>query len=193
MNKKNFDSLNEMMYNSSDTMSPIFDEYQPPVFIPKFPDYSSMSCDELQVAISELTQTLMTSRFVYELRVAYEQALSSAQDEYILKCRRKQTPLPPAGCTYDDDFNLICTEPEIDDMLPIRNPPALPIFVDDINSPIKTKIADSQSKPTFIDDTKAAVPALPTKPVSKNLKPFIYAGLGIVAILIVARVLSKKG
>jgi hypothetical protein len=33
---------------------------------------------------------------------------------------------------------------------------------------------------------------LPTKQVSKNLKPYIYAGLGIVAILIVSRMLIKK-
>ena len=29
-------------------------------------------------------------------------------------------------------------------------------------------------------------------PVSKNLKPYIYAGIAIVAILIAAKVLSKK-
>jgi len=41
----------------------------------------------------------------------------------------------------------------------------------------------------FADDK--VTPAT-TLPVSKNLTPYIYAGLGIVVILIVARVLSKK-
>jgi hypothetical protein len=34
--------------------------------------------------------------------------------------------------------------------------------------------------------------ALPTKPVSKNLTPYIYAGLGIIVILVVARMVTKK-
>ena len=33
---------------------------------------------------------------------------------------------------------------------------------------------------------------LPTKPVSKNLTPYIYAGLGIIVILVVARMVTKK-
>jgi len=204
-NKKNF--IDEMMYNPQERiLNPMYDEYQSPVYnpnpklydepiynpnpindgyqqpvyIPQFPNYSMMDCAQLQIEMNDLNQTLMTSRFVYELRVAYEQAYSAAQDQYILKCGRKETPLPPEGCTYDADFNLICIEPE-----------PIDVFVDDTQSPIKTEVPDAQSNPTFIDDTKAAVPTLPTT-VSKNLKPYIYVGLGIVAILVVARILTKK-
>lgn len=58
-----------------------------------------------------------------------------------------------------------------------------------------------QQKAIFKDDVTAATaaapvapqtPALPTKPVSRNLTPFVYAGLGILAILIVARMVTKK-
>jgi len=183
------------VYNPNPKMfdEPIFspsDEYLPPVYIPKFPDYSMMDCSQLQIEMNDLNQIMMTGKFVYELRVAYEQAYSAAQDAYIQKCRLspppvKSTPLPPEGCTYDADFNLICIEPE-----PMPNP-ITPTFVDDTQSPIKTEVPDAQSNPTFIDDTKAAVPTLPTT-VSKNLKPYIYVGLGIVAILVVARILTKK-
>jgi hypothetical protein len=41
----------------------------------------------------------------------------------------------------------------------------------------------------FVNDSDKS---LPIKQVSKNLKPYIYAGLGIVAILIVSRILTKK-
>jgi hypothetical protein len=181
-------SVSEQPMYLNDIMSPVDEYQQQPVYIPKFPDYYSMDCDQLQVEINDLNQTLMTGRFVYELRVAYEQALSDAQDAYIQKCRLKSTPLPPEGCTYDADFNLICIEP-VDDDMPIILPTP-PIFVDDTKSPIKTEIPDAQSNPTFLDDTKAALPTLPT--VSKNLKPYVYVGLGIVAILVVARILTKK-
>jgi hypothetical protein len=48
-----------------------------------------------------------------------------------------------------------------------------------------------QNTGVFVNDSDISQ-SLPTKEVSKNLKPYIYAGLGIVAILIVSRILSKK-
>ena len=86
----------------------------------------------------------------------------------------------------------------------------LPTFHDDVPHTSSTvQIPTAQSDPTFHDDPKAVVdyaphndggtapaksaPSVPTPaPVSKNLKPYIYAGIAIVAILIVAKVLSKK-
>ena len=35
-------------------------------------------------------------------------------------------------------------------------------------------------------------PTLPTKAVSKDLKPYIIAGIAVVGILIASRLLSKK-
>ena len=66
-----------------------------------------------------------------------------------------------------------------------------------------TEIPSAQSDATFHDDassslsqgktpTESPVTTTPAKPVSKNLKPYIYAGIAIVAILIAAKVLSKK-
>jgi hypothetical protein len=43
-----------------------------------------------------------------------------------------------------------------------------------------------------IKTAEAVAPAAKTLPVSKNLKPYVYAGIGIVVILIVARMISKK-
>lgn len=45
---------------------------------------------------------------------------------------------------------------------------------------------------TITPETPSSTSTLPTKAVSKDLKPYILAGVGIVAILIAARLLSKK-
>lgn len=75
------------------------------------------------------------------------------------------------------------------------NMPDQPIFSNDIQP--QTAVAPSSTEPTFRDDVAPVAPEsvaapLPTKPVSKNLTPYIYAGLGIIAILIVARMVTKK-
>lgn len=222
--------VDEMLYNDIQPM-PIDDliydlpKYQPideQPYIPKFPKYSIMNCDELQVEINSLNQTLMTSRMVSILRAAYEQALSNAQDVYIRNCGENRIepvpcpdiPLaaPPAGMTWISipDEETGCPRYELvgtgtgsgtgtgtgtgsgtgsgtGDIISLR--PDGSGFVDDTKSPIKTQVPDAQSNPTFVDDKEAA---LPTKALSKNLQPYIYAGLGIVAILIVSRMLSKK-
>jgi len=203
-------------------------KYQPideQPYIPKFPNYSMMNCSELQVEINSLNQTLMTSRMVSELRAAYEQALSNAQDVYILNCGENRIepvpcpdlPLaaPPAGMKWISipDEETGCPRYEL-----VNDGSASDVeigigtgtgsgstgsgsgtgsgstgtgsgFVDDTTSPIKTQVPDAQSNPTFVDDKKAV---LPTKAVSKNLQPYIYAGIGIVVILIVSRMLTKK-
>jgi hypothetical protein len=47
--------------------------------------------------------------------------------------------------------------------------------------------------PVVTPITQTVTPeTLPTKAVSKDLKPYIIAGIGIVAILIASRLLSKK-
>jgi hypothetical protein len=79
------------------------------------------------------------------------------------------------------------------------NQPSQPVFSNDTQP--KSDVLPSSTEPTFKDDVTAATaaapvapqtPALPTKPVSRNLTPFVYAGLGILAILIVARMVTKK-
>jgi hypothetical protein len=79
------------------------------------------------------------------------------------------------------------------------NQPSEPVFSNDTQP--KSDVLPSSTEPTFKDDVTAATaaapvpaeaPVLPTKPVSRNLTPFVYAGLGILAILIVARMVTKK-
>lgn len=192
-------------------------KYQPideQPYIPKFPNYSMMNCSELQVEINSLNQTLMTSRMVSELRAAYEQALSNAQDVYIRNCGENRIepvpcpdlPLaaPPAGMKWisipDEEtgcprYELVNDGSASDVEISIGSGTGSGStgtgngFVDDTTSPIKTQVPDAQSNPTFVDDKKAV---LPTKAVSKNLQPYIYAGIGIVVILIVSRMLTKK-
>ena len=87
-------------------------------------------------------------------------------------------------------------------------------FYDDVpNTSSTVQIPTAQSESTFIDDAKGtgtvrtdyapqndsgtapakSAPATPATPaVSKNLKPYIYAGIAIVAILIAVKVFSKK-
>lgn len=65
----------------------------------------------------------------------------------------------------------------------VVKPDVEPVKPDDF---VDTKVDDT--KVTTSPDTK-----LPeTKPVSKNLTPYVYAGLGIVVILLVARMVTKK-
>jgi hypothetical protein len=61
------------------------------------------------------------------------------------------------------------------------------VTIKSVEKAVNTAINSSSDK-GFSDDSKS----LPIKEVSKNLKPYIYAGLGIVAILIVSRMLIKK-
>jgi len=56
--------------------------------------------------------------------------------------------------------------------------------IDEVKEQIQT---DLKKDGDFVDDTKAQ-----TKTVSKNLQPYVWAGIGIVAILIVARIVSKR-
>lgn len=61
------------------------------------------------------------------------------------------------------------------------------VTIKSVEKAVNTAISSSDKG--FADDKSKS---LPIKEVSKNLKPYIYAGLGIVAILIVSRMLIKK-
>jgi hypothetical protein len=105
--------------------------------------------------------------------------------------------------------------------MPVEKPQATPetTFVDDSIFPIITEMPQQMEKmpmevspiDQFVSGTLQSTPAtpaavtpaavtpaavtntpLPTKPVSKNLTPYIYAGLGIIVILVVARMVTKK-
>jgi hypothetical protein len=75
----------------------------------------------------------------------------------------------------------------------------LPIIIDEAGNLIDTKVSGGTAETgiktigtgTFVDDKKS-VSKLPVAPVSKNLKPYVLALGGIVAILIVSRMISKK-
>ncbi len=117
-------------------------------------------------------------------------------------------PIPDVMYPYDplpDGFN---DDVSLSDIL-VDYAPRDGFYNDVIPVSTSTEIPSAQSEPTFHDDPKAVVDyaprndkgiPLPVKsatprdaaPVSKNLKPYIYAGIAIVAILIAAKVLSKK-
>ena len=119
--------IEEPIYNPK-FYTPIFIDDNPPpidvlpidetpkIFIPQFPDYSSMTCSELQMQIDELNQILMTSRFVPEIREAYENALANAQYAYSIcgtggikvtlePCPEPQLAAPPR-CTEWQQYYL---------------------------------------------------------------------------------------
>lgn len=57
-------------------------------FLPVFPDYTILSCAELKNEVKELDNILLTSRFGnQDVRLAYENALASAQAELNKKCK----------------------------------------------------------------------------------------------------------
>ena len=82
---------------------------------------------------------------------------------------------------------------------PAPSVPTENVFVDEIVVPVAPAPSTDS---TFKDDASSTTnvivtPSAPsassnTLPVSKNLKPYVYAGLGIVVILIVARMVTKK-
>lgn len=141
-------------------------------FIPAFPDYSKMSCEELGKEITDLNNILMTSRFSESVRIAYENALSDARDRYIV-CTKVANPEVPSPAT----------------------PVAGEVFVDDNKSSVETQVPSAQANPTFVDDKKVtttATPAVATTPTALKGNSYLYAGLGIVAILIIANMLKKN-
>lgn len=237
---------------------PVLDEIIFTPFVPQFPDYTQMDCAGLQSEIEGLNQTLMTSRMDADLRAAYERALSDAQDQYILKCQKKdeecplpQLAAPPPCMTYEryyapnakcpsyvlvrDKSDPMCIGDFVDDEKPICpdvEPPvadkkkceSLEVTIVNgcpqyniVKDPLcgggistgggttgsgGTSTGSGSGTTTggggttgtgsgggFVDDKDKKLPA---NPVSKNLTPYIYAGIGIVVILIVSRMLTKK-
>lgn len=187
------------------------------LYIPKFPDFSKMSCDDLQSEINDMNQIMMTSRMVQEVRMAYETALSDAQNAYIQNCSKNRIePVcydPPLAqmegyrwIVSGQDENGCNIWEMVEDKDTSTSGGGVVtsggggvtgggvvtsgggVFVDDKKTPVKTVQSGDKADGTFKDDTKA----LPTKAVSKNLQPYIYAGLGIVVILLVSRMLTKK-
>jgi len=78
----------EPIFDSPPYKDPIFSPEQP-IFTPQFPDPTQLDWSQLQMQIENLNQTLMTSKMDVDLRAAYERALSEAQDQYIMKCQKK--------------------------------------------------------------------------------------------------------
>lgn len=227
-------------------------------FVPQFPDPTQLDCSQLQMQIESLNQTLMTSRMDADLRAAYERALSEAQDQYILKCKKSnpigdvcpepQLAAPPACMRYEKYFEPESKCPSYRLVADKSDPMCLGGFGDnepicpDVEPPVlaeceKLEMAmvngckqfkvvkdpacggtgtgggttgsgsggtstgtgggttgggttGTGSGDGFVDDKDKT--QLPSNPVSKNLTPYIYAGIGIVVILIVSRMLTKK-
>jgi len=274
----------EVIYNPKDQIgygdpiyTPIVDDVIFTPFVPQFPDPTQLDCSQLQMQIESLNQTLMTSRMDADLRAAYERALSDAQDQYILKCQKKDiNPIgdecpdpvlarPPHCMTYEkyyapnakcpsyvlvqDKSDPMCIGDFIDDepICPDVEPPVLgeceKLEMAMVNGCKQYKVVKDPacggtggtgsgggttgsgsggtstgggttgsgsggtstgtgggttgggtngtgSGGGFVDDKDKT--QLPSNPVSKNLTPYIYAGIGIVVILIVSRMLTKK-
>ena len=128
-------------------------------FLPVFPDYTILSCAELEAEVKELDNILLTSRFGnQDVRLAYENALAAAQAQYKKKCK------------------------------PVE------VFVDDSKRNIKVEIPPSQSPKTFYDD-KEKKPKEEIKvqqPQKNNAQTYLYIGLGLVALLLIANLLKKE-
>lgn len=255
----------EVIYNPKDQIgygdpiyTPIVDDVIFTPFVPQFPDPTQLDCSQLQMQIESLNQTLMTSRMDADLRAAYERALSEAQDQYILKCKKSnpigdvcpepQLAAPPACMRYEKYFEPESKCPSYRLVADKSDPMCLGGFGDnepicpDVEPPVlaeceKLEMAmvngckqfkvvkdpacggtgtgggttgsgsggtstgtgggttgggttGTGSGDGFVDDKDKT--QLPSNPVSKNLTPYIYAGIGIVVILIVSRMLTKK-
>lgn len=130
-------------------------------FIPKFPDYTILSCDELKTEVADLTNLLQTGRFIPDIRMAYQRALYDAQNQIDLRC----------GAPKEE------------------------VFVDDSKNPVVTKVPPAQSiTPTFIDDVKTMQKTTnqTNTTINANSKKYLYAGLGVVAVVIILSMLKNK-
>ena len=130
-------------------------------FIPKFPDYTILSCDELKTEVSDLTNLLQTSRLIPDIRTAYQRALYDAQNQIDLRC----------GVSKDDS-----------------NSPKEEIFVDSGNS--STPAFSDKSMQRANQTTTAATNQ--TSTINADSKKYLYAGLGVVAVVIILSMLKNK-
>jgi hypothetical protein len=131
-------------------------------FIPSFPDFDKMSCDKLGQEIADMISKTNTEPMSNDVLMAFNQAISHAQQQYILKCGSSQQSTEQ---TFHNDL------------------------------PNQTSHNPSTNTQSTFKDDKINQPTVGTskdKHKQKDLKPYIYLGLGIVAILLVARLASKK-
>jgi len=144
-------------------------EFQPAEFQPVFPDFSVMSCDQLKAEIENLTNTINNTILSYQTNQTYSNALANAQNQYMMKC----------GLKAD---------------VPSGEMPKERVFSDEELNPVQTQVPAAQGNPTFYDDPKAtpATDTTNTNTDKKNIQPLIYGGLGILAILIVIKLLGNE-
>lgn len=66
------------------------------------------------------------------------------------------------------------------------------VFIDDSKRDIKVEIPPSQSPKTFYDDKKEKPKEELQQPQKNNAQTYLYIGLGLVALLLIANLLKKE-
>ena len=183
--------------------------------LPFIPNWNSLDCQQFDTQLGNLQSVIRETRFTPAVYAQIQQAIQDGEKVKASKCASapvliinatplvenpvqtpiiKKVPIPliieKDGTLVTDSIGGGTNTPSntgggtfVDDGTPIGSPIGSPTFVDD-----KASIANTTT--STLATTKKGT--LPTAPVSKNLKPYVWALGGIVAILVVSRVLSKK-
>lgn len=168
---------------------------------PKFPDWQNLTCIQISDEIYNLRQFLMT--YKGDDFSIYESAIAEGEISLDDKCRK------PIGIFLDDiPISIENTDVPPIKVMPITLPPDV---IQNIKLPldenpcymVKMDCGDGMhlenvngncicvKDSTPIDVIKDVIKPL-AAPISKDLKPYIYGGVVIVAILLVAKLLKLK-
>jgi hypothetical protein len=134
-------------------------------------------------------------------------AMPQAMEQIAIMERMPQPAMPSYGDTLAKEIEMPIEQPTELPAMPQITAPVMPIdqFIsgtalvtcpdgttDIANGIVEPCIGHDKVPAASTPSTPSTPTALPTKPVSKNLTPYIYAGLGIIVILVVARMVTKK-
>ena len=176
--------------------------------LPFIPDWNNLDCEQFDTQLNSLKYIIRETRFTDVVYNQIQQAINEGEKVKAIKCVPQAitiptptptpTPIPTPTPTPNKKVEIpliIESDGTLVDSS-TNGGTGTGTFVDD-----KAQGSGTGTGGTFVDDkattqtqtqTQTQTTKLPTASVSKNLKPYVFALGGIVAILVVSRILSKK-
>ena len=177
--------------------------------LPFIPNWNSLDCQQFDTQLGNLQSVIRETRFTPAVYAQIQQAIQDGEKVKASKCASAPVLIINATPLVENPVET-----------PIIKKVPIPLIIEKDGTLVTDSIGGGKpsnmgggtfvndgtpttGKPTFVDDKASTATTtstlatikkgtLPTAPVSKNLKPYVWALGGIVAILVVSRVLSKK-
>lgn len=168
-------------------------DYTPPIYIPPYIDFPIQQPIEQPIRNPKFSSSI----FIDDMPPPVEQPIE-------MPVKQPQMPIEqPIEMPIQTPKSQIYVKDDMSSPIQpiIKLPEISPSFNDALTDVMQTtsiqKPLPSTSTGGFVNDSNksdgiAEGGVFPIKQISRNLKPYIYAGLGIVAILILSRILTKK-